>query len=144
MTIADRYHDMIHQPYSEDQTAIRRRLDEIWSAAADRDFERLESFHEYGPKFTEFKDGRPRGDAATCAAGERMVFGTLVGPEVEMRDLVINVFGDVAVVTFNGHFTGTMHETLMTLEQQSTMVLINTGVEWRIVHEHMSPLAVAS
>ena len=85
---------------------VRRRLEEIWPTAAARDFERLESFHLYGPTFTEFKDGRPRGDAATCAAGERATFSRLDGPRVDMNDLAINVLGDVALATFNGHFTG--------------------------------------
>ncbi len=59
------------------QEQVRRRLEEIWPIAAARDFERLESFHLYGPQFTMFKEGKPRGDAAACAAGERAFFSQL-------------------------------------------------------------------
>ena len=34
------------------QAQVRARLEEIWPTAAARDFDRLESFHLYGPKFT--------------------------------------------------------------------------------------------
>ena len=44
-----------------------------WAAAAARDFDRLESFHLYGPEFTSFKDGGRREDAAANAAGETLI-----------------------------------------------------------------------
>jgi len=123
---------------------VRRRLEEIWPTAAARDFERLESFHLYGPTFTEFKDGRPRGDAATCAAGERATFSRLDGPRVDMNDLAINVLGDVALATFNGHFTGHIAGNPVSLDQQCTMVFVRVGDDWKIIHEHMSPLGGAA
>jgi ketosteroid isomerase-like protein len=128
------------QSDTDAQTQVRRRLEEIWPTAAARDFERLESFHLYGPQFTEFKDGRPRGDAATCAAGERATFSRLEHPGVDMNDLAINVFGDVAVATFNGHFTGLIAGNAVALDQQCTMVFVQLGDDWKITHEHMSPL----
>ena len=98
---------MIHRSYPEEQAAVRRRLDQIWAAAAAaaRDFEALESFHLYGPKFTSFKNGAPREDAAANAAGERAMFSVLEAPQVDMRELAVNIFGDVGIATFNGHFT---------------------------------------
>lgn len=129
-----------NRPAAEAQGEVRQRLEEIWPTAAAKDFERLESFHLYGPKFTEFKDGRPRGDAATCAAGERATFSRLEHPLVDMGDLAINVFGDVAVATFNGRFTGQIAGNAVALDQQCTIVFVRVGGDWKIVHEHMSPL----
>ena len=131
---------IVDQAVSDAQTQVRRRLEEIWPTAAARDFERLESFHLYGPTFTEFKDGRPRGDAASCAAGERATFSRLERPLVDMNDLAINVFGDVAIATFNGHFTGQIAGNVVALDQQCTMVFVRVDDEWKIIHEHMSPL----
>ncbi len=122
------------------EAQVRRRLDEIWTTAAARDFAKLESFHLYGPLFTEFKEGRPRGDAASCAAGERAIFGQLDGASVDMRQLVVHVFGDVAIATFNGHFAGQMQEHPVALDQQGTLIFVRTGDDWKIVHEHFSPL----
>ena len=129
-----------HHAISDGQTQVRQRLEEIWPTAAARDFERLESFHLYGPMFTEFKDGKPRGDAASCAAGERATFSRLEQPLVDMDDLAINVVGDVAIATFNGHFTGEIAGHAVALDQQSTMVFVLVDGDWKIIHEHMSPL----
>jgi len=133
--------DIVSDTFPDAQTAIRRRLDEIWATCAKRDFERLESFHLYGPKFTEFKDGKPRGDAHTCAAGERAFFGMVEAPTVDMKDLAIHVFGECAIVTFNGHFTGKIHGNPVAVDQQSTMVFVRSGSDWKIVHEHFSLIA---
>jgi ketosteroid isomerase-like protein len=140
VTITDLSTDMIRRNYPEEQAAVKRRLDEIWAAAAARDFRTLESFHVYGPKFTSFKNGAPREDAAANAAGERVMFSALEGPEVDMRDLAVNVFGSLAIATFNGHFTGMMNGSAADLSQQATMVFLQSGDGWKLVHEHFSPL----
>jgi len=132
------------QAVADAQAQVRHRLEEIWPTAAARDFERLESFHLYGPTFTEFKDGRPRGDAASCAAGERATFSRLEHPLVNMNDLAVNVFGDVALATFNGHFTGQIAGNAVALDQQCTMVFVRVDDDWKIIHEHMSPLGGAA
>jgi ketosteroid isomerase-like protein len=136
--------DIVTETFPEAQAQIRRRLDEIWTTARSRDFERLESFHLYGPKFTEFKDGKARGDAKTCAAGERATFTMIDAPEVDMKDLTVNVFGEVAIATFNGHFMGRMKGNPIALDQQSTMVFVKTGDDWKIVHEHFSLIGPSS
>ncbi len=130
----------VNRTDSDAQSEVRERLAEIWPTAAARDFERLESFHLYGPTFTEFKDGKPRGDAASCAAGERATFSRLEQPSVDMNDLAVNVFGDIALATFNGHFTGQIAGNDVALDQQCTMVFIRVDGDWKIIHEHMSPL----
>jgi ketosteroid isomerase-like protein len=132
--------DIVSETFPEAQAQIRRRLDEIWETARRRGFERLESFHLYGPKFTAFKDGKARGDATSCAAGERMFFSMIADPSVDMKDLAVNVFGDVAIATFNGHFVGQLKGNPIALDQQATMVFAKVGDDWKIVHEHFSPL----
>jgi ketosteroid isomerase-like protein len=139
MDTATRSHAVADQQ-TQAQQEVHRRLEEIWPTAAARDFERLESFHLYGPMFTEFKDGRPRGDAASCAAGERATFSRLEQPSVDMNDLAINVIGDVAIATFNGHFTGRIVGNDVALDQQCTMVFARVHDDWKIIHEHMSPM----
>jgi ketosteroid isomerase-like protein len=133
----------LSRPEIEAMVQVRQRLEEIWPTAAARDFDRLESFHLYGPSFTEFKDGKPRGDAASCAAGERATFSRLEHPDVAMNDLAINVYGDVAIATFNGHFTAAIAGNAIALEQQVTLVFVRVGDDWKIVHEHMSPIGGA-
>jgi ketosteroid isomerase-like protein len=56
------------------------------------------------------------------------------------RDLAVNIFGEVAIATFNGHFTGTMNGSPTEMGQQATMGFVSSGDGWRLVHEHFSPL----
>src|SRR6478609_3653983 len=130
---------MLHRSYPDEQAAVRLRLDQIWAAAAARDFQTLESFHLYGPKFTSFKNSAPREDAAANAAGERAMFSLLENPQVDMRDLAVNIFGDVGIATFNGRFTCMMNGSPTELGQQATMVFISSDDGWKLVHEHFSP-----
>ena len=140
MTATTANSDIFSDAYPAQQTAVRRRLDEIWAACAARDFDLLESFHGYGPKFTSFKDGALRAGADANAADERKFFSMLEEPSVDMADLAINVFADVAVVTFNGRYSGVFGGNPISADQQTTMVLVSDGGAWKIVHEHMSPI----
>jgi ketosteroid isomerase-like protein len=125
---------------AEAQAQVRKRLDEIWASASQRDFARLGSYHLYGAKFTEFKDGAPRGNAASGEKGERAFFGALNDSKVSMRDLAVNVFGEVAIATFHGDFAGTMEGHPIAAQLQSTLVFVQDHEEWKLVHEHFSPL----
>ncbi len=64
----------------------------------------------------------------------------LEGPHVDMKDLAIHVFGDVAIATFNGHFTAMIGDKRDERDQQSTMVFVRHAGDWKIVHEHSSPI----
>jgi ketosteroid isomerase-like protein len=55
-----------------------------------------------------------------------------------MNDLAINVFGEVAVAAFNGHFKGQVKGNPVALDQQATLVFVKTDGEWKIVHAHFS------
>ena len=103
----------------------------------------LTTFPLYGPKFTSFKNGAPREGAAANAAGERAMFSLLEGLKADMRELAVNMFGDVGIATFNGPFH--RHDEWLAADprQQATMVFISSGDEWKLVHEHFSPLATS-
>jgi ketosteroid isomerase-like protein len=72
------------------------------------------------------------------------MFSTLDQPVVDMRDLRVETYGAVAVATFNGHFTATIHDAPVALDQQATMVFVQREGDWKIVHEHFSPLTPTS
>ncbi|HXJ22017.1 MAG TPA: nuclear transport factor 2 family protein [Polyangia bacterium] len=135
-----RTRDPATETYPDAQARIKKRLDEIWASAAARDFAKLESFHLYGPKFTSFKEGQPRGNAEANRAGEREIFSALVDPKVDMKDLAIAVYGDTAVATFNGDFSGKLGGKPTALKQAATLVFVNYKGDWKIVHEHFSML----
>ena len=132
--------DIATDTFPDAQGQVKKRLQDIWATASSKDFARLESFHLYGPKFTEFKDGAPRGDAAANKKEERESLGMLGDPKVDMKDLAINVYGDTAIATFNGDFSATMEGKPIAVKMQTTMVFVKYKGDWKIVHEHFSPL----
>ena len=128
------------EAYPEAQAQVRRRLDEIWAAIKSKDVARQESFHLYGPKFTEFKDGQSRGDGEANKKEEKELTAVLTDSKVEMKDLAIAVYGDAAIATFNGDFSGKIEGHPVTEKQAVTLVFVKYKGDWKIVHEHFSPL----
>jgi ketosteroid isomerase-like protein len=132
--------DVAKDSNPEAQAQVKKRLDEIWAVADTKDFAKLASFHMYGPKFTEFKDGAPRGDAAANRKEEETELGMLVDPKVDMKDLAVAVYGDTAIATFNGDFSAKMQGKPLALKMATTMVFVKYKGDWKIVHEHFSPI----
>ena len=132
--------DIINDAFPEAQTEITRILDEIYKSGQAKDLDLLSSYHIYGPKFTKFRNGEPRVDAEKSEQGEREIFAAISNLEYDLRDLKVNVFGDVAIATFHGYFEGKMGEEHQSVQAQSTLVFVKTDDTWKIVHEHSSPL----
>jgi ketosteroid isomerase-like protein len=134
--------DVVTETYPEAQAQVKKRLDEIWAVVAGKDFAKLESFHLYGPKFTEFKDGQPRGDAEANKKEEKESLSMLTDPKVEMNDLAIAIYGDTAIATFNGNLSAKIGGKPIQDRQAVTMVFVKSKGDWKIVHEHFSPLGM--
>jgi len=132
--------DLATDPYPDAQAQVKKRLNDIWTNMAAKDLTKQESFHLYGPKFTEFKDDQARGDAEANKKGEKEIIGALTDPKVEMKDLAIAVYGDTAIATFNGDFSGKIGGKPIAMKQASTMVFVKYRGDWKIVHEHFSPI----
>ena len=132
--------DIINDPFPEAQAEVTEILEEIYETAQSQDLDKLSSYHLYGPKFTEFKSGKPRADAERNKQSEREFFTRISDFEYDLRDLNVSVFGDVAIATFHGHFQVTMGEENLSFQRQSTLVFVKTDDSWKIVHEHFSPL----
>ncbi|NOX65957.1 MAG: nuclear transport factor 2 family protein, partial [Chlorobi bacterium] len=55
-----------------------------------------------------------------------------------LGDLKIDVFGDVAVVTFEADFRPTMQEQVHQIWANVTLVFVKVNDTWKITHEHFS------
>ena len=65
---------------ARDQAQIQQRLQEVIAAAESKDFNRLDGYHLYGPKFTKFSGSSPeRLDAAAGRKGEHDGLGAAKG-----------------------------------------------------------------
>ena len=113
----------------------------IAQSIKDGDMDKLISYHAYGPKFTEFKDGAPRNGGAANETYERGLFGSVTEVvSFDAKDLAVAVYGDVANVTFHSDFQLKFGEDLVVVNNQITLLFVNTNNGWKLVHEHHSPL----
>lgn len=137
--------DGIMNEYPAEKAEILQTWDEIVESVKEGDLDKLISFHAYGPKFTEFKQGAPRNGGEENEAFEREVFGSVTEVvKMDKNDMKVAVYyGNVAVVTFHSDFHLKFGEDLAVINDQISLVFVKTADgEWKIVHEHHSPLNV--
>lgn len=135
--------DVITNEYPEEQAEILETWDEIIESVKEGDIDKLISFHAYGPKFTEFKQGAPRNGGEENEAFERGVFGSVTEVvKMDAKDMKVAVYyGNVAIVTFHSDFHLKFGEDLAVINEQESLVFVKTeNGDWKIVHEHHSPL----
>ena len=133
--------DLINEEFPEAVAEIQETLAGIGQSIQDKDLDKLISYHAYGPKFTEFKDGEPRNGDVDNEEHERNVFGSVTEVvKMDMNDLKIAVYGDVANVTFHSDFQLKFGEDLAVVKNQITLLFVKTADGWKIVHEHHAPL----
>ena len=133
--------DLVNDVFPESEEAIRKTMDSIAQSVMDGDIDRLISFHAYSPKFTEFKNGEPRNGGQENEEFERNVFGSVTEiVKFDMNDMKVAVFGDVANVTLHSDFHLKFGEDLVVVNEQISLLFVDTKDGWRIVHEHHSPL----
>jgi ketosteroid isomerase-like protein len=136
--------DVIMNEYPEEQAEILQTWDEIIESVKEGNIDKLISFHAYGPKFTEFKQGAPRNGAEENEAFERGVFGSVTEVvKMDANDMKVAVYyGNVAIVTFHSDFHLKFGEDLAVINEQESLVFVKMeNGDWKIVHEHHSPLA---
>jgi ketosteroid isomerase-like protein len=134
--------DLINDEFPEAQQEIMETFGAIVQSLKDGDIDKLISFHAYGPKFTEFKNtGELRNGGKANEEFERNVFGSVTEIiKFDAKDLAIAVYGDVANVTFHSDFHLMFGEDLVVVNDQITLLFVKSNGEWKIVHEHHSPL----
>jgi ketosteroid isomerase-like protein len=133
--------DIINDEFSESKQEVMETFGAIAQSIKDGDVDKLISFHAYGPKFTEFKNGEPRNGDVANEAHERGVFGSVSEVvKFDAKDLQIAVYGDVANLTFHSDFQLKFGEDLIVVNDQITLLFVKTKDGWKMVHEHHSPL----
>lgn len=133
--------DLINDEFPEAELEVMETFGAIAQSIKAGDLDKLISFHAYGPKFTEFKNGEPRNDGKANEAHERHVFGSVTEViKFDAKDLQIAVYGDVANLTFHSDFHLKFGEDLVIVNDQITLLFVKTKDGWKMVHEHHSPL----
>jgi len=136
--------DLLTEEFPEAQQAIMETFGAIAQSLKDGDMDKLISFHAYGPKFTEFKNGEPRNGDEANETYERTVFGGVTEVvKFDAKDMQIAVYGEVANVTFHSDFQLKFGEDLVVVNDQISLLFLKTDNGWKIVAEHHSPLTKA-
>jgi ketosteroid isomerase-like protein len=126
---------------ADDQAKITKIMQEILDAAQKKELDRLDAFHDYGPKFTKFEDDQlARQDAVAGKKGERDALTGVKSFAAKLENLKVDVFGTAAVVTCILDYSVDTGKEKMTGKDRSTIVFAKEGGAWKIVHEHHSPL----
>jgi ketosteroid isomerase-like protein len=124
-----------------ERTQIEQRLQEIFVACENKDFDRLDSYHLYGPKFTKFTGSSPeRLDAEAGRKGEHEGLSAVSGLKMRAEDLKIDVFGDVGIATFILDFSFNSGGQAIQRKERTTLVFVKESGTWKIAHEHLSPI----
>jgi ketosteroid isomerase-like protein len=133
--------NLVNYEFPEAKAEVLAFMDELTQTIKDGDVDKLISFHAYGPKFTEFKNGEPRVGGKENEEFERGVFENVTEVlKFEYDDLKIAVYENVANVTFHSDFHLKFGENEAIVNEQKTLLLVKTDNGWKIVHEHHSPL----
>lgn len=133
--------NLILPEFLEEQKEVEATFGAIAQSIVDGDMDKLISFHAYGPKFTEFKNGEPRNGGAANETYEREVFGSVTEVvKFAANDLKIAVYGEVANLTFHSDFQLKFGDNIVTVNDQITLLFVKTNDGWKMVHEHHAPL----
>jgi ketosteroid isomerase-like protein len=124
-----------------ERTQIEQRLREVLAAAENKDFNRLDRYHLYGPKFTKFSgSSSERLDATAGRKGEHDGLGAANGLKMRADALKIDVFGNVGIATFILDYSFDSGGQAIHRKNRSTLVFVKEGGAWKIAHEHLSPI----
>ena len=133
--------DIVHDEFPEAQNAVREAIHGLNDIIARGDWDGLRKAHLESPKFSDVGGSMHRSDFEEMIEAEVTALEALNRPQVEWRELKIDVFGDVTVSTVFPRFTGT-DETgkPVILEFVVTFVHVKTLDGWKIAHEHVSEI----
>ena len=133
--------DLVNDEFPEAKQEVIDTFVGIAQSIKDGDMDKLISYHAYGPKFTEFKDGALRNGGVANETYERQLFGSVTEVVAfNADDLQVAVYGGVANVTFHSDFQLKFGGDLAVVNNQITLLFVKTSDGWKLVHEHHSPL----
>ncbi|MBR9757379.1 MAG: nuclear transport factor 2 family protein [Algicola sp.] len=138
--------DISNQEYSTSQDNVKKTLNNIVQSIKDGDVDRLMTFHDRSLNFTGFKPETPRQGSKENETYKRKVFSNIAEVyRFNLNDLKIAVyFNEVANVTFHSDFLLKFkdEQTPVAVNDQITLLFVkNETGDWKIVHEHRSPLS---
>ena len=132
--------DLVNDPFPEAQTELREVVNSIVKDVETANIEGLKSIHLISDKFTKFGPRSfNRQDVASTNKSEAEFFGSVSNFKQEIKDLKIDVFGEIGIATYYTHVSFVQEGEKKTGSGRQTLVFLKTANGWKIVHEHGTP-----
>ena len=129
--------DLINNTFPEAQAELREVIETIVRDSETANVEGLHSIHLLSEKFTKFGPRSfDRQDVHGTNEEEAAHFTSVENFKAEVRDLKIDVFGEVAIATYYPHVSFVKDGKKTIGSARQTLVFLNTKDGWKIVHEH--------
>ena len=129
--------DLVNDPFPLAQVELRTAVESIGRDAMDANIEGLKAAHLNSEKFTKFGPRSfDRQDVASTNESEAMFFGSIQNLDYRIKDLRVDVFGDVGIATYYPHVSFTKDGETRTATGRQTLVFLKTAEGWKLIHEH--------
>ena len=134
----------VQQENPETEAEIKELVHELFESLRLKDLEKQKSFHLYSEDFTAFYGGQKRKDALGAQEYEENLLHSLSEDvQFDIEDLEVNVFENTAVASFHIYVNSTVAGEKKQSQARITLVYVKVNGDWKIIHEHVSPLTVA-
>jgi ketosteroid isomerase-like protein len=130
--------DIINDDFPEEKEALQNVINGLFKSIQEGDADKVISYHVYSPKFTEFRNDGPRFGSGENEAYERGFVGALSYFSYALGDLKIDVFGEVAIVTFEADFQPWIEGQHQQIWANVTLIFVKVNGTWKITHEQFS------
>ena len=129
--------DIINNLFPEAQSELREVVESIVKDCETANLEGLKAIHLESDKFTKFGPRSfDRQDVKSTNESEVAHFGSISNFKAEIKDLKIDMFGDVGIATYYPHVSFEKNGEEKSGSARQTLVFLNTDEGWKIIHEH--------
>ena len=129
--------DIINDLFPEAQSELREVINSIVTDAETANLEGLKASHLLSDKFTKFGPRSfERQDIESTNESELEHFGSISNFKLKVKDLKIDVFGDIGIATYYPHVSFEKDGKEITGSARQTLVFLKTSEGWKIIHEH--------
>lgn len=129
--------DLINNTFPDAQAELREVVNSIASDVMTANIEGLQGIHLESDKFTKFGPRSfDRQDVDHTNMSEAAFFGSVANMNYDIKDLKIDVFGDIGIVTYYPYVSFVKDGAEREVNGRQTLIFLKTESGWKIVHEH--------
>jgi hypothetical protein len=132
--------NLVNDTFPVAQAELREVVMTIANDAETANIQGLKSAHLNSDKFTKFGPRSfNRQDVTSTNQSEEAFFGSISNYKLEIKDLKIDVFGEIGIATYYPHVTFVQDGEMKSGSGRQTLVFLKTENGWKIIHEHGTP-----